>query len=285
MTATTFDRSAQAGFVGVLRRAMPRDELFAGLYVLGCANGIGGVVIVALNNNDDWLGVVLSISAIVLFACFAGVSLMLHDKTDEIRLVDLVMGTVFIIFVTLSTGALIWAAVTALSLYLLLFTNGTSERKRGAMILLAATVPMLWSRLLFAFFAKFFLIFDSSLVATLLGTQRDGNMVRFADGSGDLVIFPGCSSVANVSLAFLCWVTAAQATNHRRSPADIGWCLLACVSVIVVNVTRMSLEGLSRSNFLALHNSYGDMIFNTATIILMGLCVMIGVRRELFSRA
>jgi hypothetical protein len=264
---------------------MPRDELFAGLYILGCANGIGGVVIVAMNNNDNWLEIILSISAIVLLACFAGVSLMLSDKTDEIRLADLAVGAVFLIFVTLSTGALSWAAVTALSLYVLLFTKGSSERKRGAMILLAATVPMLWSRLLFAFFARYFLEFDTSLVALLLGTQRDGNMVRFADGSGNLVIFPGCSSIANVSLAFLCWVTVTQVTKHRPSRADVLWCLLACASVVVVNVTRMSIEGLSRSNFLALHNPSGDLIFNTATLVLMVGFTVIGVRRELFSRA
>jgi hypothetical protein len=48
-----------------------------------------------------------------------------------------------------------WVAVTGLSLYILLFTNSTSSRRRGALTL-ALTVPMLWSRVLFAFFAKFF---------------------------------------------------------------------------------------------------------------------------------
>jgi hypothetical protein len=63
-------------------------------------------------------------------------------------------------------------------------------RRRGALILLALTVPMLWSRLLFAFFAKFFLLIDATFVAWLLGTAQDGNIVRFADGSGNMVILP-----------------------------------------------------------------------------------------------
>ncbi len=285
MTASSDIRSGPTnGLLAALRRSMPRDEFFAGLYILGCANGIGGVVIIALHNGDDWLSTILSISAVVVFACFAGISLLLRDKTDEIRVPDLAVGAVFLIVVTLSVGYLNWAAVSALSLYQLLFTNGSSEGKRGATIMLAVTVPMLWSKVLFAFFAKYFLVFDSTLVATMLGTQRDGNMVRFADGSGSIVIFPGCSSVANVSLAFLCWVTAAEITAHRRSPADILWCLLACVSVVAINATRMFLEGLSHSNFHALHNAWGDMIFNTATIIFMGAFTVMGVRRELFSR-
>ena len=272
------------GIIGVIRRAMPRDELFAGLYIVGCVNGIAGLIIQNVNNGNDWLSVTLNISAIVLFACVSGIALVLSDKTDTIRTFDLVVAAVFLVVIVPSIGALNWMAVTGLSFYLLLFARGAPERTRGAITLLAVTVPMLWSRLLFAFFSKYFLDFDSALVAFTLNSQRDGNMVRFADGSGNLVIFPGCSSVANLSLAFLCWVTATQITNHRRSAADILWCSLTCASVVVVNVIRMSLEGMSQSNFSALHNPRGDMIFNTATIILMGFFTVMGVRRELFSR-
>jgi hypothetical protein len=263
---------------------MPRDELFAGLYIVACVNGLGGVVIQAAYNGD-WLGGVMSISAIVLFSCFAGVMLMLEDKSDDIRLLDLAVAVIFLIFVTLSVGAVNWVAMSALSLYILLFTKGTSARRRGAVILLAVTVPMIWSRLIFAFFANFVLEIDASLVSWALGTSRVGNMIRFADGSGNLVIFPNCSSLANVSLAFLCWVTATQVTNHKWSPWDIMWCLLACASVVAVNITRMSLEGLSQRNFVMLHNAWGDMVFNTAILALTIGFVVLGVRRELFARA
>jgi len=82
-------------------------------------------------------------------------------------------------------------------------------------------------------------------------------MVEFADGSGVLVILPACSSLANVSLAFLCWVTVSQLVCHKKSAYDLLWCLMACVSVIAVNVTWISvqlpcfywaLDGKSRSN-------------------------------------
>ena len=110
MTATSDIRSGPTnGLLAALRRSMPRDEFFAGLYILGCANGIGGVVIIALHNNDDWLSTVLSISAVVVFACFAGISLLLRDKTDEIRVPDLAVGAVFLIVVTVSIGYLNWA--------------------------------------------------------------------------------------------------------------------------------------------------------------------------------
>jgi hypothetical protein len=66
------------------------------------------------------------------------------------------------------------------------------------MILLALTVPMLWSPLLFRCFSETILEVDASLVGRMLGTTQAGNMVRFADGSGELVIFPACSSIANL---------------------------------------------------------------------------------------
>jgi hypothetical protein len=50
----------------------------------------------------------------------------------------------------------------------LLFTDPSLSQKRGALILLATTVPMLWSRLLFRFFANFILEIDASLTTSFL---------------------------------------------------------------------------------------------------------------------
>jgi hypothetical protein len=77
---------------------------------------------------------------------------------------------------------------------------------------------MFWSRLLFQYFANFILEIDASLVAWLLGTERTGNMHRFANDAGYLVIFPACSSLANISLAFLCWITVSEFAGHRPNP-------------------------------------------------------------------
>jgi len=158
------------------------------------------------------------------------------------------------------------------------------SRRTGAIILLATTVPMLWSLLLFNFFANFILGIDASFVGWLLGTHRTGNVVDFADNSGALVILRPCSSLANMSLAFLCWVTISQSVRHRWSPRDALWCLLACMSVIAVNVTRMSLMGLSQWHYQAVHNQWGDTVSN---LIIVGLTIgisLLGVRHELFSR-
>ncbi|MEY2527725.1 MAG: hypothetical protein QOE73_2496 [Verrucomicrobiota bacterium] len=279
---TARDGRARSSFV-----PLTRADFFAGLFILGCANGLIAPIAQSIAELG-WMGAVFStfnISVIVLVACISGVSLISRDRMDQLRSTDVAVGTVFLMLVILPVGQLSWVAVAALSLYILLFTVPNESARRGAIILLATTVPMLWSKLLFHFFAKFILELDASLVSWELGTRRTGNMVQFADHSADLVILPACSSLANVSLAILCWITLSQLTQHRWRFQDLMWCLLACVSVIAVNVTRMSLMGLSISHYNAIHSQTGDVITNWIILILTVGISVVGLKREIFTRS
>jgi len=274
-----------AALVGAMQSACSRDALFVGLYILACANGLLGRVLLAVNAYG-WSGILVAdISVIVWFACFAGVSTMLHGTREEIRSTDLAVGGAVLIFVIVPIFALSWVAITGLSLYILFFASSSPSRRRGALILLALTVAMLWGRLVFQLFTRPILEIDSWLAALLLGTERIGNMVAFADGSGYMVVLPACSSFANVSLAFLCFVSITQWANHRWSAIDIVWSLLSCASVIAVNVTRIALTGVSQSQYETIHNPLGT---NMAGAIILGLALgfsLISARRELFAHA
>ena len=251
-------------------KAIPRHDFFAILFIVGCANGILGRLVQSFQFSD-WEGALAGadINVIILLACFAGISLVCAKSSEGVQPHDLVVGLVFLILVALPIFPLSWVAVTVLSLYILVFANNDRERVRGAMILLAMTAPMLWSRLLFQIFAKFILDIDASLVSLLLGTQRTGNMVGFLDGSGYMIVLPACSSLANMSLALLCWVTITQWVGHRWTAKDVFWAGLACASVIAVNVTRISLMGLSHRHYELIHSSWGDMITNSIMLALM----------------
>ena len=275
------------GFEGSVaqRMALTRAQFFAGLFVLGCANGLA-IRMVRSIAEHGWLEATFGtydVSLIVLAACFAGVSLILRDRSDEMRRADLAVAVVFIVFVALPVTSLSWLAVGGLSLYILLSTDTDPER-RGAKILLAATVPMLLMPWLFGLFSKFVLAADGYLVGWMLGTDQNGNFVDFADHSATVVVYPGCSSLPNMALAFLCWVTVSQYVGHRFRPRDILWCLLAIVSVWAVNIVRMSIMGLSLSNYHALHGPPGDIPTNAVQIFLMISISLLGARRELSSR-
>ena len=287
--------AARAGWLETLQKSLPRGEFFAGLCLVGCANGLGSHIIRSLSGGD-WSGGLQDISAIVWFACFVGISFLLRDKTDTIKIADLAVGVVFVALCAAPAAEVNWIAVTGLSLYILLFTKDASgrmlllagdgsTRRRGAVVMLALTVPMLWSRLLFSFIAKVFLEIDATLVGWLLRTDRAGNVIRFADNSGDMVILPACSSLANVSLAFLCWVAVTQWVEHKRSREDILWCFLACASVVAVNVTRIAIMGLSHWHYVTFHYGWGAVLTNAVILALIVGFTVLGVRRELFPRA
>ena len=230
MTATTNELTAPSrGLVAALQHSLSRNELFAGLYILGCANGLLGRTIYALN-LEGWTGAVAGFetNVIVWAAAFAGVYLLATcNSRDQIRTLDLVVAAVFLPFVMVPSYPLSWVGVTGLSLYILLFANDGSQRRRGALILLALAFPMLWSRLFFQLFARPLLALDATMVTWLLGTEQTGNLVRFADNSGYMMISPACTSFGNLSYVFLCWVTVTQWANHRWSRIDLLWISLA----------------------------------------------------------
>ncbi len=266
--------------------AVPRNDFFAILYFLGCANGLLGRLIQSFQFSD-WEGALAGadINVIILLACFAGISLVATKTSERTQPFDLVVALLFLILVSLPIFPLSWVGITVLSLYILVFAGNDRERVRGALILLAMTAPMLWSRLLFQIFAKPILDIDALLVSLLLGTQRTGNMVGFLDGSGYMIVLPACSSLANMSLALLCWVTITQWAGHRWIAKDLFWAGLACASVIAVNVTRISLMGFSQRHYELIHSSWGDMITNTIMLALMVGVTVLGARREIFARA
>ena len=102
MTATTNEITApRRGLVAAVRDLIPRNEFFAGLYILGLANGLVGRLF-STSNFDDWTGIALSLdlNVIVLFACFAGVSAFFSDGRDgeQIRPRDVAVAAVFLMF-------------------------------------------------------------------------------------------------------------------------------------------------------------------------------------------
>ena len=129
-----------------------------------------------------------------LFACFAGVSAMLAENKDkdDIRSVDVAVGVV-LIFVSLPIFPPSWLAVAGLTLYIPLFANGGSNRRRGAIILLALTVPMLWSRLLFNSSPDSWTLMQRSWLRSWVPILS-ATWFIFAGGSGYMFVLALCSS-------------------------------------------------------------------------------------------
>jgi hypothetical protein len=264
---------------------MSRSEYFAALCILGVINGIGSraVQTVASQGLADAVYSTFDVSVLVWVACAIAIGLLIEDHGDRINTVDIAVGTAVLVLTALPIGGASWLGLAMLGLYLVVVADDAPSRRRGAKILIATTVPMLWSSLLFRLFSGPILRIDTFLVGHVLGTAITGNVVRFADGSSSLVILPGCSSLAGLSLVILCWVTLSQSVQHRWSIKDSVWCLLAGVSVVAVNVTRVSMMGLSEAHYKMIHSAWGNSAASTITLwLIVGFC-MFGVKRELLA--
>src|SRR5262245_24573228 len=113
MTSSAEFVAPRQNVVAALGRALSRDEFFAGLFILGCVNGLFGRMLYTFS-LEGLPGLVsgMDMNLIVLFAFYAGVSAILAEATDTLRLSDLAVGFIFLLLVSLPIYPLSWVAVT-----------------------------------------------------------------------------------------------------------------------------------------------------------------------------
>ena len=284
-------RSALAGPASTRRAVwlagLSRPELFAGLFVLGFANGIfgraygaiahGGVVAAAAGT--------LGISVVVWVAAVIVPGLLLGAPRTTPSHGDLAVALCALAGFLLPFNPLSWIGLTGLALHMLrgpLATRGggfPSPERRAAWIILGVTGAMFWGRLLMDLLSGPILAADAVLAGWFAGTPHSGNTVQFSDGGGYLCIAPGCSSLSNVSIAILCWVLFAQARGLGWTLGRAGWCLLACLSVVAVNAARLGLMALHREQFDLIHGPIGSAAASWLSMAAMLAICSSGTRR------
>ena len=275
-------------FFSNIGQAFRRGEFFAGLFILGFSNGIFDRIMraVAQGTIESAILDTFGISVLVWVACFIAVSLLLRQPLAPVTRNDLILGLAIIAAVFVPSAKASWIALTGLGLYGLRCFEAGAPARRAAFVILAVTVPMFWSHLVFAMLSDLILQADTILVSLIVGTERVGNTVGFADNSGYyLFILPGCSSLANVSLAVLGWALFTQALTRRPSLKDVWWCIAACSAVIVINVTRIALMGLHREHFELLHGAVGVGVASFLSLVAIVGINLIRVRGDLFARS
>ncbi len=222
-----------------------RGAFFAGLFILGFSNGIFERVTEAIAQDTVGSAILdtFGISVLIWSACFIAISLLLRHPPERVTRTDLILGMAIAAAALFPLAKASWLALTGLGLYGLRRFEAGVPARRAAFIILAVTVPMFWSRMVFSLLSEPILQGDAILVSWITGTGRFGNTVGFADNSGYLFIAPACSSLANVALAVLGWALFTQTFALRPSLNDIWLCLAACFAVIVNNVIPIPLIG------------------------------------------
>jgi hypothetical protein len=99
--------AAHASEIGATQNSIDRNEFFAGLFFLGCANGVAARAIAAVH-GVGWLNAVIGtfdVSAIVLAACASGLWLMMWHRGQSVTPIDRIIGVVTLALITLPLGA------------------------------------------------------------------------------------------------------------------------------------------------------------------------------------
>ena len=262
--------------------AVNRNLFFAALGVIAFANGI----LVRVADGFRQRGVVdlvsntLDISAIVWVSLAAGVFMLVRAPEAGLAGLDKWVAIAASLLIAVPSAPFSWLALSGVAVHLLRSNQPDSMAQRGAWILLAVTIPMFWSRIVFSLFSGTILNFDAILVSWMVGTKRAGNAIEFADGSGYLWIAPSCSSFANVSLAVLCFILFHK--MHTCGPAIgyLRWAVLACASVVAINVLRLALIDLYSEHFDLLHGAAGATVANWLTVASVFIICAFGMRHD-----
>jgi exosortase/archaeosortase family protein len=173
-------------------------------------------------------------------------------------------------------------ACTALALIVLLDRTAGVHLKAAAMVALAICVQVLWSRLLMLFFVGPVADLDAHLVGLIMQTPVRGNMVGFADGSHSLSILEACTSVQNASVALMLFVAIVRTFRPKPKVSELYFLVALFISVVVVNLIRLTLMGQNIEMFHLVHGDIGWPVINAIITVIGLLWAVLCVRREVF---
>jgi hypothetical protein len=258
-----------------------RATVFACAGVLAALNAQAGQILNDLTWQSSLVGIanLAGVSGVVWFALYAVLSIGLAAEDTPLSRTDWLIlgGVVGLSILPVATSAKL--ALEICALYLLVSSKRSDDAMRVGVILLGLTGPLVWGRILLESFATPLLSLDAHLVAAVIRSPVQDNIVQFAGSKKQFLIGMPCSSVHNISLAIVLWTTAAALFRLRF---DIRYvtCGAAMVAFMFgLNIARLSLIGLFPASFAFLHDGVGTDIFSWGALLGAGGIAFVGVTR------
>ncbi|MEJ1157549.1 hypothetical protein [Prosthecomicrobium sp. N25] len=176
-------------------------------------------------------------------------------------------------------SSLAWAGLALLAVYLLLVRATDDVGRRAAWVILALSVTSQWAPMVFKFLTDWILLVDTVLVATVSGSDYSGNLVFARDGKTVLNVLAGCSSFANLSLAFLGWIMARAHYGTRGLARSVLFLALSGTLVVAINTIRIGIIALRPDLYDLAHGSVGANIASLLTTASIAAVSLYGARR------
>jgi exosortase/archaeosortase family protein len=261
-----------------------RARLFYGLLLLAALNAFAGIAIRIVPERGFAYALfeLFGISAISWVALAAALALLKDAPEEPLRRADPWVAVLVILTALLPVATASAVALTVLAAWMILSSPRGSPLHRSGLIALALSGPLIWGRLLLALFSGPMLAADTWLVGSVTGTAQAANMLLLADGSGRLIVAPGCSSWQGMSLALLFWVTVDQWFGVRFGRRALITCLAALAATVAINVLRIAAMVRFPAYLEEIHHGWGWHLSMWSTLIAVGAICLWGARREAF---
>ena len=259
-----------------------RNTVFAALVAAAFLNFVFAAAGQSIARDGLWMAIssTFSISALIWVAMLYTVSLMM-EKTDNTPLdrrdISVIMLATILILVPHKYVPVL--ALSGIAAYLYIRTDTTKSLRKAAILLGAATVPMLWGNLVMMFFNEFILAADAFLVSLVSNTERLGNVVINADTDWYIKISRGCSSLSNLSIGVLSWTFFVLFYDRHYGAYKFIWLAVILVPVVIINVIRMALIVVDFNFYDLLHEGFGADMANLATLAVIVGISYVGIKR------
>jgi len=286
--------SAVGGKLHASRSWLPsiasRAELFAIVGCVSAVNAFAGKIATAIY-SQSLITAILDlggVSAIVWFAIgtLFAISAEASGSSDApgkpaMQPADKAVAclTMFLSFAPLNFAAAI--GLLLCGTYLAVASARGSADRRIAIVMIALTGPVIWGRFLLALMGPFLLNLDAGMAGLLAGVPVEGNVVSLRGESDVLYVALGCSSVHNMSLAILLFVTLTQFLRLRYTPLLLMTGAGAALAMATVNVLRLATLARFPQYFELVHTGWGGTVFGTISFVAAGAVIAWGIHAEM----
>lgn len=254
--------------------------LYAVLFVTLTLNSLSsGIALFFSDNQAEFTANLFGINAIIWFALFAILKLGLdRQQSRPIDHYDGIVIALSVAIMLLPVKAFSIFLLPVLAIYILWRSTTETDDRRMGIVALALSGPAFWGPSTQALFGQEITKIETKLLSAVTNLRAEGNVFYNIDGE-TLVIASGCSSFANVTLAFLLVTTFWQMMGLKNDRQLFGSIACAVVAVIIINSVRLAVLGFYPEQFEFWHKGTGGTYFMWLIFAVTALIAMIGVSR------